>query len=77
MEIGLDIGPGRGKAKERRMLFPVTVSINPDGTTDLIQDPYRVPNGVLLLFGPPRGVTETRDSVLDRSMFCVDPLTVH
>ncbi len=77
MENGFDIGPRRGKAKERRMIFPVTVTLNLDGTTNLIQVPGQVPNGVLVLFGAPRGLTETVDSVLDRSMMCVDPLTVH
>lgn len=75
MDNGFDIGPGRGKAKERRMIFPVCVSVEPDGVA-MIQDPSRTPNGVLVLFGAPRGPAETRDALLDRTMLCVDPLTV-
>ncbi len=77
MDSGFDIGLPGGKPKERRMMFPVVVTREPDGTTDMIQRPDAVPNGVLLLFGAPRALDESRDSVLDRTMMCVDPLVVN
>lgn len=72
---GFDIGHPRGKAKERRIMFPVCVATMPDGV-EMIQDPARVPNGVLLLFGPPRGLAESKNALLDRTMLCADPLAV-
>lgn len=77
MEIGFDIGSRWGKAKERRTIFPVTVTLDADGMAEAMQIPGQVPNGVLVLFGAPRHLGEPVDSVIDRSMLCVDPLTVH